>query len=91
MATRFDLGHQSTNLLGVPARNSNVAGSDSQVSYLKCVLLFLIQFFMYRRRLGCIYADEANDIFVDYLHDRLVTFLNNDIEIKAFSKLSINH
>ncbi|XP_026739758.1 folliculin-interacting protein 2 isoform X2 [Trichoplusia ni] len=31
MATRFDLGHQSTNLLGVPARNSNVAGSDSQL------------------------------------------------------------
>ncbi|CAH0626911.1 unnamed protein product [Chrysodeixis includens] len=31
MATRFDLGHQSTNLLGVPTRNSNVAGSDSQL------------------------------------------------------------
>ncbi|XP_075970832.1 folliculin-interacting protein 2 isoform X2 [Anticarsia gemmatalis] len=31
MATRFDLGHQSTNLLGVPTINSNAGSSDSQM------------------------------------------------------------
>lgn len=31
MATRFDVGHQSNNLLGVPTKTSNAASSDSQL------------------------------------------------------------
>ncbi|KAH9644919.1 hypothetical protein HF086_014407 [Spodoptera exigua] len=31
MATRFDVGHQSSNLLGVPTATSNTASSDSQI------------------------------------------------------------
>lgn len=73
MATRFDLGHQSTNLLGVPTRNSNVAGSDSQVSYLMCSLCFSFALFVYHRLV--IATDEVSKNMANLLGDKLAIFL----------------